>query len=136
MLVINNIKSWLQHQPQRIFLFDACGAFLTLLTLLCIIMPLEQVFGMPQQALLILSSVALLYTIYSVTCYLIRHQYARVCLKCLILANGLYGLVTLVMAIYHYELLTPLGAVYFLIELLILIGVIWLERYALTLFET
>lgn len=119
------------RNPKRIFLLDGLGAFLTMFFLVTVLSIFEEYLGMPQPILTFLSILALAYAIYSFFCfYLIRNNW-RPFLKIICIANLLYCCLTIGIVIHCYAKLTVLGVIYFLIEIILILGLVLLEQKAL-----
>ncbi len=112
---------------QNIFLIDGVGAGLSALMLL-LLFYFESTFGMPKTALKVLIPIAFIFTIYSLSCYLLRPIQWRIFLKIIAVANLLYCCLTIVIVVQHADMLTIFGKIYFLMELIVivmLVGVEW-----------
>jgi hypothetical protein len=120
--------------PRRVFLIDSFGAFLTAFVLGAILSKLQKDFGMTQEVLYPLAIVALVYAIYSIGCYFGVKENWRPYLLALIIANLVYSCITIGLVILFYHRLTSLGLTYFLGEVIVIGGLIFLE--ALTIFKS
>lgn len=118
----------LKTNPKKIFLIDGVGAFLSAFFLGIILVKFEVQFGMPKTILFFLSSVACLFMLYSFCCYLLVVNNWRTLLKLIIAANTIYCCFTIGLLFYFYKSLTILGFIYFLLELILLISLILIER--------
>lgn len=85
-------------------------------------------FGMPIFILKALAGIAALFIIYSGACFIIKPVSWSTYLRIIMLANILYGLYTLAMVAYYFADLTRLGVIYFLLENVVIVGVVWLEN--------
>ncbi|TAE28111.1 MAG: hypothetical protein EAZ91_15025 [Cytophagales bacterium] len=117
----------LLKNPKRLFLIDSLGAMLTLFGLIGILLPLKKWFGMPRQTLLLLAVIALGLAIYSGCCLLFVKRNWRPFLKIVSVANLLYCALTAGMVITHYAQLTALGVAYFVAEIGIVCGLVYVE---------
>ncbi len=130
--MLNRVSIFLNRltaNPQKIFLVDAFGALLTTISLFGIIQ-LKKYFGMPSKALYILSITAFCLFIYSISCWRFMRSNWKLFLGVLIACNSLYALGSLGLVIFHFEKLTKLGFIYFLLESII-IGIIVRIEYKL-----
>jgi hypothetical protein len=118
-------------EPKRLFLIDSVGAFCTAFFLAAILATFETLFGMPQKVLYRLALVAGGFGVYSLCCYFFVSSNWRSYLRIIMMANLLYGLVSIALVAYFYLRLTTLGLIYFLLELLVLGGLILLEQRVL-----
>lgn len=116
--------------PKRIFLIDSLGALLTSLLSVAVLLPFEALFGMPRPVLLFLSGTSLLFALYSLGCYwFVKHNW-RPFLTLIWLANASYCCLTAGLIIAYYGRLTRLGVAYFLVEIVLIIVLIRVERQA------
>lgn len=117
--------------PKRLFLIDGLGALLTAFILFKILAGFEEVFGMPQKVIYLLSLVPFIYAIYSFCCYFFIRTRWRVYLKAIAIANILYCWLTTALVVYFYQSLTVLGLTYFLSEVIIIVSLVRKELIAL-----
>jgi hypothetical protein len=108
-----------------IFLIDGFGA-LTSCMFLGLVLPRLNT-GVPNQVLLILSLVAWVFSVYSLTCFFKNKNQFAIFLKIILLCNLLYTLVTIAMLTYFYKQVTFFGFLYFIGEIIILSFVCWAE---------
>ncbi|XWW47355.1 hypothetical protein JYG30_07900 [Fibrella sp. USSR17] len=106
--------------PKRLFLVDGLGAVLTSISLLAVLRPLEYLFGIPEQTLVMLSMPAILFAIYSGCCFLFVGIGWRSFLRVIAVANLLYCCVTAGLIVTCYAQLTPLGVAYFVVEIVVI----------------
>jgi hypothetical protein len=118
----------LARNPKRLFLIDSLGAVLTLFGLMGVLMPLEKWFGMPRPTLLLLAVMALGLAIYSGCCFLFVKDNWRPFLHAVSVANLLYCALTAGLVIAHYDQLTLLGVGYFIAEIGIVCGLVFVEQ--------
>lgn len=118
----------LTTQPKTIFLIDGLGAMLTAILLAFVLTKFEVYFGMPVNVLHCLAMVACVFMLYSLTCYVFLKSRWRVYLRIIMLANLLYCCLTIILTIYYYNRLTALGITYFLLECIVIISLVWLEK--------
>jgi len=116
--------------PKKLFLIDGIGGVLTAFFLGVVLPRFEDSFGMPITILYYLSSIACVYAIYSISCYILLGNNWRPYLKGVAIANLLYCCTTIVLVFYFYQKLTMLGLIYFVLELMVIISLIIIERRA------
>lgn len=131
--IIKTLLNKISKNPKNIFLIDGLGAFLTAFFLFVIIAQFEDSFGMPREICIYLSLLAILFCVYSFTCFLIKTKKWKSFLKIIIVANIFYCLVTLFLCFFFYHSLTLLGLTYFFLEILIIGVLVWLEYRLLSL---
>jgi hypothetical protein len=113
--------------PKNLFLMDSMGALLTALMLGFVLTSFENVFGVPTRILYILSVLAFSYSVYSFVCYLKVKEKWRPFLKGIAVANLMYCFLTIGLVIYLRSALTQLGITYFLLEVMIILGLVVIE---------
>ncbi|KIC01530.1 hypothetical protein OA88_13565 [Flavobacterium sp. JRM] len=123
----NSVISKLISNPKNIFLLDSIGAFLTAFLLGFVLVRFQDSFGMPQKTLYILSVIAFIYATYSLCCYLFISNKWRFYLNIIMIANALYCCLTTGLIIYHFHKLTLLGIIYFILEIIIIVFLVYLE---------
>ena len=111
---------------------DAVGALLSTASLGGLLPLLYDWVGMPLVTLYLLASLALVFAVYSLSCFFFVDHSNSLWLKIIILANGSYCLLTGCLLFLHIEDLKALGWAYFLGELAILFVVIKIERRVLS----
>ena len=116
---------------QNIFLIDAIGAFISTLFLALILPQFESLIGVGQKTLLYLAIGATLLTIYSFLCFKFKKINNALYLKLIMIFNSLYVLITLYLVFIKSKETTVLGQIYFGIEILIIILLIWIEYLTL-----
>ena len=114
-------------KPKNIFLIDGIGALLTALLLFFMLRNFNTFFGLSKSVLKDLSLLALVFSFYSISCYLLVNNNWKSFLKIICTANILYCLLTIGILFYHYDNITILGIAYFLGEIAIITGLVFLE---------
>ncbi len=115
-----NFFNKLKDNPKRIFLIDAFGAMLTSILLLAVLAPLDVYFGMPLSTLYLLSGIAFSLFLYSISCHRFVKSNWKPFLAIIITCNLSYSLISFVLVIKYFHLLTQLGLIYFSIELIVI----------------
>lgn len=113
----------------RIFLIDSFGAFLTAFFLFAILRTFNEYVGMPQVTLTILSVIALVFCIYSISCFFYVNKNWKPFLIAIIVANLMYCTLTLGLLIHFYPQMTFLGITYFVVEIALVCGLVLFEIY-------
>ncbi len=114
--------------PRKLFLVDSAGALLTAFLTGVILVMFRDFFGMPKRVLIILSLTALLFAVYSLSCYFFSGRHWRICLRVIAIANLLYCCATAGLVIFFYSSLSIFGVLYFVGEILlvgILVSIEW-----------
>lgn len=118
-------------KPKTLFLVDGLGAFVTALFLFGILRTFHELFGMPEVVVTYLSVIAAIFSLYSVSCFLLLKTNWRPFLRIISTANLLYCCLTGALVIYYFQKLTVLGISYFLAEIILICGLVKIELKAL-----
>lgn len=121
-----NLKS-LSIKPKTLFLIDGIGAVVTALSLYVMKVALNEYFGMPPSLLTYLSAIAIVFGIYSFSCFILVQQNSKRFLKIIGYANLSYCCLTAFLVIDYYHHLTLLGVAYFLGEIAIICTLVFVE---------
>lgn len=113
--------------PRKLFLIDGLGALLSVFLVGVVLSRFESVFGMPQTATYWLAALPCLFALYSFTCFLLIKENWRPYLRLIALANLLYCGLTMGLVIYFYQRLTVWGLLYFVGEVIVVIGLAYVE---------
>lgn len=124
---------WLNHKRRKkhimnislikgrtIFLVDAIGAFVSAISLLVPYL-FKEVFGMPQSILTIFITIAIAYSLYSITVYLSNTPKWKSYLLIIALLNIGYCLFTMYHVFNNMNTITLYGYLYFVSEILIIL---------------
>ncbi len=112
------IQSFITN-PKKLFLMDALGAAVSAISLGVVLVKLERVFGIPPNTLFILATFPILFILYDLFCLTKNKNDVRLFLKGIAIANILYCCLSIVMALYHFKIITIFGYLYILIEVII-----------------
>jgi hypothetical protein len=113
---------------RQIFLLDGIGATLTAIMPFVLLAIFGDIFRMPVNILFILSGIATMYALYSLSCYFIPLENRKPFLQGIMVANVAYCCLTLGLVLYYWSTLTWLGKTYFLGEIAIVFVVVFLEK--------
>ena len=119
-------NTW-RSDPGKLFLADGLGACMTVLLIAGILMPFQKMVGMPRFVLGIFLLFGCTLALYSFSCFFFLKNNRRFFLKIIALANTLYAALTTFFVIFYFEKLTIFGLGYFVIELVIILGLVFLE---------
>ncbi|KRB58183.1 hypothetical protein [Flavobacterium sp. Root186] len=114
-------------KPKNIFLIDAVGALLTFTLLFLVLRTFNSYFDLSKTILEYLSLLALLFSIYSLTCFFLAKNNWKLYLKIICTANILYCILTFGILLYHYNSISVFGIVYFLGEIVVIACLVFLE---------
>jgi len=112
---------------QNIFLLDCCGALLTTLLIFFVLRPFNDFFGLSKDTLKYLAVLALLFSLYSVSCCFLVSNNWKSFLKIICIANILYCIITIGILFYNFPNISIFGIAYFLGEIAVIVGIVFLE---------
>jgi hypothetical protein len=115
------------NKTKNIFLLDGFGALLTTLLLYFILRNFNDFFGLSKDIFEYLSNIAFAFFLYSISCYFLAKQNWKSLLKIICALNVLYCLLTFGIILYHYENISIFGVIYFLLEILVIALIVFLE---------
>jgi drug/metabolite transporter (DMT)-like permease len=121
-----------KQKPESIFLFDAFGAFVSLLSLLIFNFLTDELNAIPTHMKVGLSVLICIFVCCGITFYFLAKSISRL-LTIVIAYNTLYMVLSCSLLIVFFDELKWIGKSYLIIEILILIGVVIFERYFLYL---
>ena len=125
--IINKLINHLIEKPKTLFLIDSLGAIVTGFILFVIMRQLNEYIGMPKIVLTYLSFIAIFFCIYSTACFLFLKERWTPFIRLIGIANLLYCALTIGLLIKYYSLMTIIGIIYFLIEIVIICGLSYVE---------
>ena len=125
--MFEKIINHLTVNPKRLFLIDFLGAMLTILLLNALLRNFNEYFGMPKEALDFLSIYAVCLFLYSLLCFLFLKKTWTGFIRGISLANLAYCFLTIGFLIVYYSQITILGLIYFITEILIICGLVYVE---------
>ena len=109
--------------PRNVFLFDGIGAMASL-TFHLIIAFCESIFGMPIQAVLALAIFPVLLMPFSFFHFFRFPQDWKPILKIIISSNLIFCIVSIGVVAYYFDLLTSLGLIYFIGEVIVVLTLV------------
>ncbi|GLR18274.1 hypothetical protein [Portibacter lacus] len=112
---------------RQFFLVDGIGAIISASFLGLILSQFESLIGMPRKVLIELAIPACFFAVYSLICYFSNLKNWQPYLKAIAIANILYCILTLTLMIIYSRSLTYLGYLYFIVEIIIVVGLARLE---------
>ncbi len=108
-------------KTKQLFLIDGLGALISAFLLGVILTRFEAVFGIPLQTLYVLSIFPCIFAVYDFGCYVLVSKKDKMFLKAIAFANLLYCFISIALLFQHYDRLTYVGWIYFLLEIVIII---------------
>lgn len=126
-MTASQIIKQLSSNPKKLFLIDSIGALTTASLLFVVLRNFNEYFGIPEKILTYLSAIAACFFIYSTTCFFIIKANGVTFIKGISIANLLYCALTISLVVYYHHQLTTLGMAYFLGEIAIICGLVYIE---------
>ena len=114
-------------QPKKLFLVDSLGALLSAILLGFILARFEPTFGMPQKVVHVLAVIPCIFSLYSFFCFFIKIGNWKPYMKIIAIANLLYCCLTFGLMVYYYQQLTVLGLIYFILEIIVVVILAFIE---------
>lgn len=111
---------------KQILLIDSLGALLSAILLL-LTTKFEYLLGIPKALVFSLAPIPIAFCIYSGLAYFFGKNYWKSILKIIALANLLYCALTVYLIIAKKDVLTNLGVLYFIIEIIIVAILAFIE---------
>lgn len=124
---ISEIIKYFSGKPKILFLIDGFGALLTASLLFFVLRNFNEYFGMPKKILTYLSAIAACFFIYSICFYLFIKGFRTISIRAIGIANLMYCLLTLGLVISYYSRLTVPGITYFILEIMLVFGLVYIE---------
>jgi len=117
-----------KNHHKTLFLMDGAGALLTAALLFAVLPKLETYFRMPKHILYLLSAIACMFAVYSLSCYFFAGKNNKLLLKVIAIANTLYCLLTAIFLVVYYTQLTIFDFTYFILEMMIIGCLVFFEK--------
>ena len=124
---VNALITKFSEQPKKLFLIDGFGALVTAILIGVVLTQLSSLMGLLKIILFQLAVIAIIFTVYSFSCYVFLKQVKPVFLKIIVYANLLYCGLTFLIILFNYRQLQPLGYVYFFAEVVIILILSYIE---------
>ncbi len=121
--------------PKRLFLADGLGGMLSALLLGVVLVRFQTTFGMPREVLYFLACLACMYAVFSLLSYWRTKTNWRPYMQGIAIANLLYCCLTIGLVMYHRQALTELGVTYFLLEVVVILGLVIMELKTVFTFD-
>ena len=122
-----NLFQQKQLQPKTVFLIDSAGALFSAFMLGLVLANFNTFFGVPENILYLLASIAAVFAVYSFVCFLINPKRPSFYLRMIATANLFYCTLSIGFMIHLYYLLTVWGFLYFILEKLAILLLVYLE---------
>ena len=125
--LLDKLINHLVEKPKTLSLIDSLGAILSAFILFVIMRQHNEFIGMPKIVLTYLSFIALSFGMYSAACYLLLKKRWAFFIRLIGIANLLYCALTITLLINYYSLFTMNGTIYFVMEIVIICGLSYVE---------
>ncbi|MFT4973000.1 MAG: hypothetical protein ACI9XO_004416 [Paraglaciecola sp.] len=125
--MLQKIVNYIIKNPKQLFLIDGFGAILSAFLLGIVLVHFENCFGMPVKALYFLAILPCFFAIYDFICFFKAGENWQPYLRIIAFANLIYCVISIGFVVNFYELLTDLGKLYFLLELIIVLLLVLVE---------
>lgn len=128
--MINAVRiviNYLTSKPKILFLTDGLGAMLTTLLLYVALRNFNEYFGVPKTILTFLSAISMCCCLYSTTCFIFLKTNWVPFIRIISYANLLYCILTIGFLLKYKSVITILGIVYFLVEVIIVCLLAYIE---------
>jgi len=113
--------------PTKLFLLDGFGALLSAFMLGVVLVKFESFFGIPKTTLYLLAFFPCLFALYDLYCYKTNFPNPAKYLKAIAIMNVSYCILSIVLTVLHVDLINIFGWIYIFGEILIVLGVAYLE---------
>lgn len=124
---VNALITKLSEQPKKLFLIDGIGALLTAILIGGILVQLSPLIGLSKIILFQLGAIAILFALYSFSCYLYLKKTKPIFFQLIGYGNLLYCGLTLLILLINCRQVQPLGYVYFFAEIVIIFVLSYIE---------
>jgi hypothetical protein len=117
------IKKLIAHFSKKhksLFLVDSIGAFVTATLLFVVALDNNSYFGIPEKELTYLSALAAIFCTYSALCFIFLKGSTKIFFRLIGWSNLFYCVFTIGIMIKHHTSLRVFGIGYFLIEILVI----------------
>lgn len=125
--IVNKTINDLAKKPQKLFLTDSLGALFTTFFLFVVLRNSYEYVGMPITVVICLSVIAACLCIYSTSCFFFLKGNWTPFIRGISTGNSLYCILTMVLIIIYYSQLKTIGMIYFVIEVIIMFGLVYIE---------
>lgn len=124
---MKKLINYFAEKQKMLFLMDSIGAFVTAFFLFVVMLKFNAHFGMPKNELACLTVIAVCFCIYSAACFLFLRKGLTPFMRGIGIANLIYCALTIGLLINYYSVLTFIGIAYFVVEMVIICGLSYVE---------
>jgi hypothetical protein len=123
----NRITNYFIKQPEKLLLLDGIGAVVSALCLGILLVHYEVIFGIPVPTLYFLALWPILFFAYDMVCIFKKKSSKTDCLKGIALLNFSYAVLSAVLTLYHFEIITIFGLLYLVGEIILVLILAFFE---------
>lgn len=117
----------LTNKPKTLFLIDGLGAMLTTLLLFVVLKNFNEYFRVPKTILTFFLAISMCFCLYSTACFFFLKSNWTPFIRVISYANLLYCVLTVGLVITYKSVISTLGMVYFLVEVIIICLLVYIE---------
>lgn len=125
-----SFEKWAHTDPHQLFKVDALGAILSAFLLSIVLVHFQSLVGIPIQTLYILAVLPIFFAVYDLYCIVNIDKHLATCLKGIAFLNTAYCVLSIGFAIHHNEVITLLGWIYIIVEIIIVLSIAFIEYKA------
>ncbi|MDH7444877.1 hypothetical protein [Aquimarina sp. 2201CG14-23] len=114
-------------KAKSFFLIDGIGALISAILLGVVFIRFQSSIGLPETTLYFLTTFPCIFIVYDIYCYFYLDKSHSFFLKIIGVSNLLYSLISVVILFVHFQKLTRLGLLYFLLEIAVILILVYLE---------
>lgn len=127
MSAISKVVSYYKTQPYHLFLMDGFGAIISASLLILITLLRPSFFYFSSITIRILSAVAYIFAIYSISCSLCKPKKWSKFLFLIAISNLIYCGITCLLVVNNLSKLSTLEIIYFFVEILLVTILVYIE---------
>jgi len=124
---MENVIRYFTEHTKTLFLVDGLGAVLTTFNLFFVLSHFHPYIGMPVHVLNYLSIIGLVFMVYSFACFLLLKGNWTPYLRAISIGNLTYCVLTMALVYLYLNQLTRLGVLYFVLEIVVIFLVVYVE---------
>jgi len=125
--VFKALVTYFKLHPRLLFFIDGFGAIVSCIFLGIVLPYLISYVGMPLKVLYFLAALPIGFAIFSFSCYFLKIKQWKPYMKTISIINTMYCLLSLFFLVLHFEKLEPLGVLYFIVEICLVLFIALIE---------
>lgn len=128
--MLQKFLTHINNRPKNLFLYDFCGAMVSIFFLLGVLLKFRNFFGIPENVIIPLAILPGLFATLDLFVYFRTEINAKHMLNLIASLNILYLIISLTLVIQHSELIKVPGWIYIILELIIVLIIAVVEIYS------